>query len=90
MRGLTKRCKKLRMEIFSLAQVENVILMDWKMTMSFRKSPDTPIFGATKLTFHADGRIVEQRDYYDLWGDIMNGIPFLHKRYRKFMSRFFG
>lgn len=87
---LTKRCKKLQMEILALAQADNVILMDWKMTMSFRKSPDTPIFGATKLVFHADGRIAEQRDYYDLWGDIMNGIPLLHKRYRKFMRRFFG
>jgi len=87
---LTKRCKQLRMEILTLAQAENSILMDWKMTMSFRKSPDTPIFGATRLTFHADGRIAEQRDYYDLWGDIMNGIPYLRKGYRRFMRRLFG
>jgi limonene-1,2-epoxide hydrolase len=87
---LTDRCKQLHMEIISLTQDSNVILMDWKMTMSFRKSPDTPIFGATKLTIHADGRIIEQRDYYDLWGDIFNGIPVFHKPYRKFMRKFFG
>jgi limonene-1,2-epoxide hydrolase len=87
---LTKRCKQLRMDILSISQDGNVILMDWKMTMSFRKSPDTPIFGATKLTLHADGKIIEQRDYYDLWGDIFNGIPWFKKSYRRFMHKYFG
>lgn len=87
---LTKRCKELRMDIDSIVQDSNVIIMDWKMTMSFRKSPSTPIFGCTKLTIHEDGRIIEQRDYYDLWGDIFNGIPGFGKGYRKFMHKFFG
>jgi hypothetical protein len=64
--------------------------MDWTMTMVFRRSPSTPIYGTTKLTLHPDGRIAEQRDYYDLWGDIVNGIPYLKGAYRKFMRRFFG
>ena len=87
---LTKRCKELRMDINSIVQDSNIIIMDWKMTMSFRKSPNTPIFGSTKLTLHEDGRIIEQRDYYDLWGDIFNGIPGFGKSYRKFMRKFFG
>jgi limonene-1,2-epoxide hydrolase len=87
---LTKRCKELRMDIDVIAQDSNVIIMDWKMTMSFRKSPSTPIFGSTKLTLHEDGRIIGQRDYYDLWGDIFNGIPGFGKAYRKFMHKFFG
>ena len=87
---LTRRCKKLQMDIVSVVQNSNVIFMDWKMTMSFRKSPSTPIFGSTKLTLHEDGRIIEQRDYYDLWGDIFNGIPGFRRLYRSFMRRFFG
>ena len=87
---LTSRCKSLRMDITHVAQDANVIMMDWKMTMSFRKSPDSPIYGCTKLTLHPDGRIIEQRDYYDLWGDIFNEIPGFCKMYRKFMHRFFG
>lgn len=87
---LTKRCKSLQMDISSIAQNSNVIIMDWTMTMSFRKSPSTPIYGCTKLTFHEDGRIIGQRDYYDLWGDIFNGIPGFRKLYRWFMHRFFG
>lgn len=89
-RRLTDRCKQLRMDILSIAESDLVVLMDWKMTMSFKKYPDTPIFGATKLTFHEDGRILEQRDYYDLWGDIFNGIPRFKNMYRRFMRRKFG
>ncbi|MFO7636681.1 MAG: nuclear transport factor 2 family protein [Clostridia bacterium] len=87
---LTRRCKQLQMDIGNIAQHGNVILMDWKMTMSFRKAPSTPIYGSTRLTLHEDGRIIEQRDYYDLWGDIYNGIPYFRRFYRWFMRKLFG
>jgi limonene-1,2-epoxide hydrolase len=87
---LTKRCEHIQMEILSIAQDSNTILMDWIMTMSFKKYPSTPVYGSTKLTLHEDGRIIEQRDYFDLWGDIFNGIPYFKKSYRRFMQRVFG
>jgi len=87
---LTERCENLQMEILSISQDSNIILLDWIMTMSFKKYPNTPVYGSTKLTLHYDGRIIEQRDYFDLWGDIFNGIPFFKKSYRKFMRRVFG
>ena len=87
---LTRRCEKLLMEIHYMAQNANVIFMSWTMTMVFKKSPSTPIYGTTKLVLHPDGRIIEQRDYYDLWGDIFNGIPYFKGPYRKFMRRYFG
>jgi hypothetical protein len=87
---LAGRCQKLRMEILTLSQIDQVVLMDWVMTLSYKKYPDTPLYGATKLTFHTDGRIIEQRDYYDLWGDIFNGIPRFGPWYRRFMRRKFG
>ena len=58
--------------------------------MVFRKSPSTPMYGATRLTLHEDGRIIAQRDYFDLWGAILDGIPLLKKRYRRFMRKVFG
>ena len=87
---LTNRCKQLKMDIESILMKDNEIVFDWTMTMMFKKYPSTPIFGCTKLTLHEDGRIIRQRDYYDLWGDIFNGIPWFKKRYRKFMHRKFG
>ncbi len=87
---LTERCQELQMDIHSIAQNHNFIIMDWTMTMSFNKYPSTPMYGSTKLTLHEDGRIIGQRDYYDLWGDIFNGIPYFKKTYRKFMRKKFG
>lgn len=87
---LTHRCQELRMELLTIAQSENVIIMDWIMTMMFKKYPSTPLYGSTKLTIHENGQIIEQRDYYDMWGDIFNNIPHWNKIYRKFVKRKFG
>lgn len=87
---LTDRCRQLRMDIGTVAVDGNEILFDWTMTMMFKKFPSTPVYGCTKLTLHEDGRILFQRDYYDLWGDIFNGIPWFKRLYRRFMRRKFG
>ncbi len=87
---LTKRTKQLQMEIVSITQNENVIMFDWVMTMMFKKYPNTPMFGATKLVLSHDGLIIQQRDYYDLWGDIFNNIPRFGTMYRRFLKRKFG
>lgn len=87
---LTRRTNQLKMEILGIAQDGNVILFDWIMTMVFKKYPNTPIYGSTKLVLSEDGLIKQQRDYYDLWGDIFNNIPHFNKMYRRFMHRKFG
>lgn len=87
---LTKRTKQLKMEVLAITQADNVIIFDWVMTMMFKKYPDTPMYGATKLVLSEDGLIKEQRDYYDLWGDIFNNIPHFNKMYRKFLVKKFG
>lgn len=87
---LTRRTRQLNMEILSIARNDNVILFDWVMTMMFKKYPSTPLYGSTKLILSEDGLIKEQRDYYDLWGDIFNKIPRFGKMYRRFLIRKFG
>ncbi|MBN1776878.1 MAG: nuclear transport factor 2 family protein [Clostridiales bacterium] len=87
---LAERCRQLNMELHTLAVKDNEIIFDWTMTMMFKRFPSTPIYGCTKLTLHEDGRIIRQRDYYDLWGDIFNGIPWFRKPYRRFIRRKFG
>jgi len=87
---LTERCEQLEMDIRDIAVNDNVIFMEWIMTMIFRKTPSTPLRGCTKLTLGPDGRITHQRDYYDLWGDIFDNIPRFGGMYRKFMHRKFG
>ncbi len=87
---LTDRCKELRMDVTSVARQANAFFLQWTMTMMFDRFPSTPVYGCTVLTLHEDGRIIGQRDYYDLWGDIFNGIPFFRGPYRRFMRRKFG
>jgi limonene-1,2-epoxide hydrolase len=87
---LTKRTHQLNMEIVSIAQNDNIIIFDWIMTMMFKKYPSTPMYGSTKLTISDDGHILQQRDYYDLWGDIFNNIPYWNKMYRRFLVKKFG
>jgi limonene-1,2-epoxide hydrolase len=87
---LTKRCKELRMRINSITTNGNEIFMDWEMTMIFRKTPSTSLYGCTKLTIDEDNFITHQRDYYDLWGDIFRNVPVFKKLYSGFMKRLFG
>ena len=87
---LTERCEELKMEITAIAKKDNVILMEWIMTMIFRKTPSTPLYGCSKLTLGPDGRIIHQRDYYDLWGDIFKNVPVMKTKYPRFMRRLFG
>jgi len=87
---LTARCQQLKMNILSIVMGNNIIFMEWEMTMIFKKFPSSTIYGTTKLTLHQDGRIIEQRDYFDLWGDIFDNIPWFAKPYRRFMKKKFG
>ena len=87
---LTKRTKQLKMEIVSIVQNDDTIIFEWIMTMMFKKYPSTPMYGCTKLKISDDNFILEQRDYYDLWGDIFNNIPRFGKMYRRFLIKKFG
>lgn len=87
---LTDRCEQLEMDITAIAEDPPYIFMEWTMTMIFRKAPSTPLHGCTKLTLDDQGMIKEQRDYYDLWGDIFDNVPLMKRAYPRFMKRVFG
>jgi len=87
---LTRRSKDLKMRIVNAVMENNVILMEWEMTLSFKKYPSSILYGSSRLTLNDEGKIAEQRDYYDLWGDIFDNIPRFGKAYRRFMIKKFG
>ena len=87
---LAARSKDLKMKIISAVQQDDVIFMEWEMTISYKKNPSSVLYGASRLTFNEAGKIIEQRDYYDLWGDIFDNIPRFGTAYRKFMRKKFG
>ncbi|HPT31622.1 MAG TPA: nuclear transport factor 2 family protein [Prolixibacteraceae bacterium] len=87
---LTQRSNDLKMKIVSAVMAGNVIFMEWEMTIAWKKYPGSVLYGTSRLTLNSEGKIAEQRDYYDLWGDIFDNIPRFGKAYRKFMIRKFG
>jgi limonene-1,2-epoxide hydrolase len=87
---LTDRSKELSMNIVRAAQQDKDIFIEWEMTIKFKKNPTSVLFGSSRVTLNNEGKIVEQRDYYDLWGDIFDNIPRFGKAYRRFMRRKFG
>ena len=89
-RRLTDRSKELSMNIVRTAQQKNDIFIEWEMTIKFKKNPSSVIYGSSRVTLNEEGMIVEQRDYYDLWGDIFDNIPRFGKAYRRFMKKRFG
>lgn len=87
---LTERSKDLNMKLVKVVQQGNDIFIEWEMTISYKKYPSSILYGLSRLTINEQDKIIEQRDYYDLWGDIFDNIPSFGKRYRKFMKKKFG
>ena len=87
---LTDRCQELAMHIPCIVMEDAVVFMQWEMTLRFRRTPSSTLYGCTRLTLDERGKIVHQRDYYDLWGDIFDNIPGVGRPYRRFMRRLFG
>ena len=87
---LAKRSKALNMEVLRAVMDGRVLFIEWEMTISYKRNPSSVLYGASRLTLNDEGKITEQRDYYDLWGDIFDNIPRFGKAYRRFMKRKFG
>ncbi len=87
---LARRSGELKMEILHASKNGNVIFFEWDMTILFRRTRSSVIHGASRLTLNEQGKIISQRDYYDLWGDIFDNIQGFNKLYRNFMRKVFG
>ena len=87
---LSGRSQELEMNVLRAGMHDNFVFIEWEMTIIFKKRPRSVLYGMSRLTLNKNGKIAEQRDYYDLWGDIFDNIPFFAKSYRKFMRKKFG
>jgi len=87
---LSARSKDLKMKVVNATKEGALIFVEWEMTISFKKRPSSIMYGASRLSLNEVGKIVFQRDYYDLWGDIFDNVPRFNKIYRRFMHRKFG
>jgi len=86
---LVKRSQNMKMKIMNVSMQGRIIYFEWEMTLSFKNLPNSKMYGASRLTLNDEGMIIKQRDYYDLWGDIIDSIPGISKGYRIFMQKLF-
>jgi hypothetical protein len=87
---LARRSNELSMAIKNAVMHDKLIYMEWEMTILFRNTRSSVIYGASRILLNEAGKIIDQRDYYDLWGDIFDNIPRFNHRYRSFMKKVFG
>ena len=87
---LVNRSKELEMKIVNIMMKGKILFFEWEMKLSFSKYPKSVLYGLSRITLNENGKIVEQRDYYDLWGDIFDNIPRFGGIYRKIIKKIFG
>ncbi len=91
---LEKNYPEIRMEIHGAAKNGKVFYFEWSMLMRSKFMPKSvplsSMNGATRLDVDDNGLITSQRDYYDIWGDIIDNIPGINKVYRWFMRTVLG
>ncbi len=87
---LARRSKELHMDIVRAGSTGPHMFIEWEMSIAYKTRPKSIVYGLSRITLNNNGKIAEQRDYYDLWGDIFDNIPFMAKRYRRFMHKKFG
>jgi hypothetical protein len=83
---LVRRCKELRSKANDVAQKGDVIFIQWTMEMRFGSAPLSIIEGVTRLRLDERSRVIEHRDYFDLWGDTLESIPVVGRLYRRFVG----
>ena len=47
---LTERSKDLKMNIIKAVAEENIIFIEWEMTIKFKKNPSSILYGSSRLT----------------------------------------
>ena len=53
---LTKRSKDLKMNIVNAVMEENIVFIEWEMTLSFKKYPSSVLYGSSRLTLNKEGK----------------------------------
>jgi limonene-1,2-epoxide hydrolase len=82
-----QRCKELRVHVHNVVQDGPVIFVEWRMEIVV--NPRLPMLwndGCTRLLVGDDGLVIDHRDYFDLWGDMIDAFPRASKVYRKIVA----
>jgi limonene-1,2-epoxide hydrolase len=79
-----QRCQELRVMVHNVVQDGDVIFVEWRMEIVInRRLPMLWNDGCTRLRVDEQGLVVDHRDYFDLWGDMIDAYPRASKIYRR-------
>lgn len=79
-----QRCEELRVMVHRVMQEGNVIFVEWTNETTINKRiPPLVNEGVTRLIVDDDGMVIDHRDYFDLWGDMIDAFPRVSKLYRR-------
>jgi limonene-1,2-epoxide hydrolase len=86
-RRFLERSKDLQVEVHEAAQTGNVIFVEWTMKLRLGMGPLSTYDGTSRLILDAQGKVIEHRDYFDLWGDTLGALPGVGKLYRQVIKK---
>ena len=82
-----QRCEELSCEVHEAMQQGDVIFVEWTTRMRIRdRLPELANHGVTRLRLDEDGRVIDHRDFFDLWGDMIDAFPRVSKVYRSLVQ----
>lgn len=82
-----QRCQEMRVQVHNVVQADKVIFVEWRMEITVnRRFPMLWNDGCTRLLLDDDGLVIDHRDYFDLWGDMIDAFPRASKVYRKIVA----
>src|SRR4051794_33234667 len=85
-RRMMARAKSLEVEVGDVVENGDQIFMSWKMRYVPKMGPAIAIDGATHCRVRG-GKIVYHRDYWDLLGSVINGLPVVAPIYKMLVKK---
>jgi len=85
-RRMMARAKALEVEVGDVVENGDQIFMSWKMRYVPKMGPPIAIDGATHCRVR-NGKIVYHRDYWDLLGSVLAGVPVVAPIYKMLVKK---
>lgn len=80
------RARRLAITVEDMAEQDNVLFASWRMHFAPRLGPELTLEGASHLRVR-EGRILYQRDHFDIAGGVASAVPGLSSLYRAVLTR---
>ncbi|NMO15188.1 nuclear transport factor 2 family protein [Pyxidicoccus fallax] len=85
-RRFLARARRLEISVEDVAEQDGLVFASWRMCFAPRIGPELTLEGVSHLRTR-EGRIVHQRDHFDIAGGVASAVPGLSSLYRAVLSR---